>query len=314
MIRRQTYRTVILMTTPSAHWLISGASGFIGQHLCAQLAQLGVKVTALSRSPSQTAKRLNIRAIAATKELDAQERFDVIVHLAGANVFAWPWTEARKSVLMQSRLDVADDLLAFCARAKHPPSTWIQASAVGFYPTTSTRPLHEQDSPGEGFAATLCQAIEARALEAQQWGLRVVLLRLGLVLGKSGGVFPMQRLGTQLGGGAVLGDGTQRMSWIHVSDAVGIMLQAADKSHVSGPVNAIAPDCPSNRDWTMRLARRLKRPVIWRVPAFLLRPVLGQRAPLLLQGAPIDIQAQRTFGLSVRFPTLESALDDLCGL
>jgi uncharacterized protein len=300
------------LTDNASHWLISGATGFVGSALCAYLKQKDVQVTALSRDPKKAAQRLQVRAVQSTAELDAQDRFDAIVHLSGANVFAWPWTKARKQVLRDSRLNVAQDLLQFCARAKQPPKTWIQASAVGFYPSDSQHTLDERAAPGTGFAAELCQAIEDRAMQAAKFGARVVNLRFGLVLGNAGGVFPLQRLGVKLGGGAVLGSGGQHMSWIHIDDVVGLIMQSVENLGVHGAINAVADECPSNREWTKQLAAALDRPVLWRIPALMLQPFLGQRAPLLLSGAQIHSTAQRECGLRLQFPSLELALRDLC--
>jgi uncharacterized protein len=300
------------MQQQTQKWLIAGASGFVGTALCEKLRAQGVSVTVISRNPVKTAARLGLRAIAQTSELGADEDFDVIVHLAGANVFAWPWIASRKQELRQSRLLVADDLLAFLARAAKPARVWIQASAVGFYPTISEQPLDERAEPGTGFASELCLAIESAALRASAYGSRVVNLRFGLVLGRSGGVFPMMRLGTRLGGGSVLGAGSQHVSWIHIKDAVGLICQCAANIDANGPINATAPDNPTYKDFAKALAEELHRPMLWRIPAMLLKPILGERAPLLLEGAALIPAAQKRFALQLQFPNLRTAFQELC--
>ena len=177
--------------------LITGATGFIGRTLELAAQAAGVQVTVLSRNPEQALKILGaVSAHRSADEIADDAQFDAIVHLAGANVMAWPWTATRKRVLMASRIGIAEQLLAFLARAKSPPKAWVQASAVGFYPTISAKVLDESAGPGLGFAAELCQAIEAKALAANALGVRVVNLRIGVVLGKGGGVYPLMRLAT----------------------------------------------------------------------------------------------------------------------
>ncbi len=292
--------------------LITGATGFIGQELVKAAHEAGVQVTVLSRNPAHARKILgNVTAHESADTLADDAQFDAIVHLAGANVLAWPWTAARKRVLMDSRLGIAEQLLAFVARAKTPPSAWVQASAVGFYPTQSAQLLDESAAAGTGFAAELCQAIEAISGKAEPFGLRVVNLRIGVVLGKGGGAYPMMRLAAFVGGGAVLASGAQHFAWVHLDDVVAMLVRAGFDGDLHGAVNAVAPHAPTNQEFTATLAKQLHRPMLWRIPAFALRPVLGQRAPLLLQGAEIVPAKLLDMDFAFRFPTLAAALADI---
>ena len=292
--------------------LITGATGFIGRALVQAAQAAGVHITVLSRNPENAAKllgKVTVYRNAADIADDAQ--FDAIVHLAGANVIAWPWTLKRKRVLMASRIQIAEELLAFLARAKSPPKAWVQASAVGFYPTQSTQVLDEASAPGTGFAAELCQAIEAKALAAKAFGLRVVNLRFGVVLGKEGGVYPMMRLATLIGGGAKLAGGQQFFAWVHVQDVVAMLAQSTFDARLNGAVNAVAPQAATNQEFAEIQAKQLRRPLLWRIPAFALRPVLGLRAPLLLEGAQIAPNKLVQIGFSFRYPTLAAALAEI---
>ncbi len=292
--------------------LITGATGFIGSNLVQAALAAGVQVTVLSRNPENARKLLGtVPVYRDATEIAHEVEFDAIVHLAGANVIAMPWTESRKRVLMESRLQIAEQLLAFLARAKSPPKVWVQASAVGFYPTKSAQDLDETAPAGSGFAAELCQAIEGKSLSASDFGLRVVNLRIGVVLGKSGGVYPMMRLATRVGGGAKLANGKQFFAWVHVQDVVAMLAQASFDARINGPVNAVAPHAVTNQEFAEIQAKQLHRSVLWRIPAFVLRLALGQRAPLLLEGAKITPTKLLEIDFNFRYPTLAAALAEI---
>lgn len=292
--------------------LITGATGFIGRALVNAAQTAGVHVSVLSRNPEKARKNLGaVSVYRSADEISDDAQFDAVVHLAGANVIAWPWTAARKRELMASRIDIAEQLLGFLARAKNPPKAWIQASAVGFYPTSSAQILDETSAAGDGFAAELCQAIEAKANAAGAFGLRVVNLRIGVVLGKGGGVYPMMRLATQIGGGAVLASGKQFFAWVHLNDVVAILARASFDVRFEGAINAVAPQAVTNQEFSAIQAKQLRRPCFWRIPAFALRPVLGQRAPLLLAGAEIRPAKLINIGFDFRYPNLAAALAEI---
>jgi uncharacterized protein len=289
--------------------LVTGASGFIGSALVARLRARGDTVIALSRQPAHTEKRLGVRSVADPQ--DIAEPVDAIVHLAGANVMALPWTSARKAVLRGSRLGIAEALLAWQQARPHQAQSWVQASAVGFYPTQSSSALTETAPSGSGFAAELCQAIEAQSARAAALGARVVNLRFGLVLGAKGGVYPMLRLATKLGGGSTVGSGQQRVAWIHIEDAVGLILHSLDQPKWHGAINAVAPESPSYQAFAGALAQSVQRPSWLRVPALLLKLALGARAPLLLEGAQILPDKAQALGYTFQYPQLQEALADL---
>ncbi len=293
--------------------LVTGATGFIGTALVNAALASGQAVTIISRRPAAASRRFagQVRVFQSATELTTEDRFDVIVHLAGANVFAWPWFAARKRSLLRSRLGIADDLLAYLERAKHCPRVWIQASAVGFYPTLSEQSLDESSSSGNGFAAELCQAIEAAATKAEAMGVRVVNLRMGLVLGRTGGVLPTLLLATKLTGGTVIGSGTQRVAWIHIDDVLMMISQAASDFRWQAAINAVAPHAPNYQEFAQALAHATHRPTPWRVPAPLMRLVLGERAPLLIEGAEILPKRALELGFEFRYRDLKAALLEL---
>jgi uncharacterized protein len=300
--------------------LISGATGFIGAQLTRAALAAGCSVTVISRQPEKAVKLFGhaVQAVASCDALNDGDQFDAIVHLAGANVFALPWFRGRKNTLLRSRLELADALLAFVQRAKTPPAVWLSASAVGFYPipggaapadaaTTTQTVFTETADAGTGFAAELCQAVEARVAQAASYGVRAAALRFGLVLGRTGGVFPQILLATRFGGGAVVGRGTQRVAWVHIDDAVGTIAFALADARCAGPINVVAPQSPTYRSFIEEIARAAHRPTPWRVPALVLKLALGERAPLLLEGAQISPAKLAELNFGFQFPELKSA-------
>jgi len=298
-------------TGNSSRVLIAGATGFIGTALVKALLARGYSVVALSRNPEKAKAKLHVEAIRDASELSSP--IDAVVNLAGANVFAMPWTERRKKLLVDSRVGVTEALLTQFKQSAAPPKVWIQASAVGFYPSTSSQPVDELSAPGKGFAARLCQAIEQSSQHAEALSMRVVNLRFGLVLGRTGGVFPMMKLGTQLTGGSVLGTGLQHVAWIHLDDVIALIHSALEQQNWKGAVNAVAPQSPNYREFATALSRATHRPRWLRVPEFVLKIALGERAPLLLEGAQIEPRAALNKGFKFAFPDIDAAMADLVG-
>ena len=296
------------------HLLITGASGFIAGALIAVALRQGLKVSALTRSPAKLETRFpGLRGYADPLQIPSNCGVDAVVHLSGANVFALPWTAARKRSLRASRIGIAERLQQAIAGWQQAPACWIQASAVGFYPTQSTTVLTEQSAPGTHFAAQLCQEIEASALRAETLGMRTVNLRIGLVMGRSGGVYPLMRLGTLLSGASVLGSGDQRVAWIHIDDLVSLIArcisdapcehgqvsrerhggQVSRERHggqVCGAINAVAPQSPTYKEFATAMAGALNRPCWLKIPQLALKLTLGERAPLMLEGAEISAE------------------------
>ena len=289
--------------------LIAGATGFIGTALMKSLRAQGYHPVVVSRNPTKAKLKLGVAAISLTEALTGP--IDAVINLAGANVFALPWTDRRKKLLLDSRIGVTKALLTQLKQSNLRPKVWIQASAVGFYPTQSSTPLDEHSAPGTGFAAQLCQAIEQSSAEAKALGARVVNLRFGLVLGQTGGVFPMMKLGTQLAGGSVLGSGEQRVAWIHLTDAVALIQAALENPKWQGAINAVAPQSPSYLEFASALSLAAHRPRWLKVPAFLLKIALGERAPLMLEGAQIKPRAALKSGFVFAFPDLQAAMRQL---
>ena len=301
--------------------VITGATGLIGRALARRLVHAGHQVVALSRDPAAAAHRLPARCqIAAwapatgTVASDVLRGTDAVIHLAGEGVADRRWTPRRKQAIRDSRVETTRALvhaLASLPTAERPP-TFVGASAIGIYGERGDEPLDELSPGGSGFLADVCRQWELATLAASDLGLRTVVVRIGVVLGREGGalahLLPVFRLGL----GARLGTGRQWMSWIHLDDVVGLLSHAATHPGVAGVVNAVAPAPVRNTDFTRQLATAVHRPTALRLPAAVVRLLLGESATVVLSSQRVLPAAAESLGFHFAFPHLETALDDLC--
>lgn len=301
----------------SKRFLVSGGTGFIGSALCRLLLEQGHTVTLLTRQPARALQRFDgqqgsrLRCIASTSELTASDCFDVVVNLAGAPVVGPPWTEARRKVLLASRLGTTQQLLDYVQRCEQKPALWLQASAIGYYGSDSAASCDEHTPAGQGFAADLCRRWEEQTAALPEQGIRRVVLRFGLVFGRDGGSFAPLALPFRFGLGSVIGSGRQTMAWVHLQDVLGAMAWAVRHSELEGAFNLVAPDVVSYRGFAQQLAGVLRRPLFLRVPQWLLHLLLGEMATMLTQGPRIVPRRLQEAGYAFRFATLQAALRDL---
>lgn len=296
------------------HILLTGGTGLIGQHLCQVWRQQGHRLTVWSRRPEQVAKicGTGVRGVARLEDIADEDEVDAVVNLAGAPIADRPWTAARRNLLWTSRVTLTEQLLAWLERREHRPQVLISGSAVGWYGDGGERELTEASPPvKEDFASQLCIAWEETAQRAEALGIRVVLVRTGLVLAADGGFLSRLRLPYKLGLGGALGDGRQWMPWVHIDDQIGLIDFLLQHNEASGPYNACAPEPVRNREFAKRLGRTLHRPAFMPMPALLLKAGLGELSTLLLGGQrarPVRLLAA---GFTFRFNDLQSALDNL---
>ncbi len=302
---------------------ITGATGFVGQHLCPALIEAGHEVIALVRAKpgrdlGATGARLGgaeARAydgfnLASTRA--AIEGADGVVNLAGENILGGRWTEAFLAACRRSRVETTAVLIEAMAGLDVSPRVLVSASAIGWYGAReATEAVTEASDVGDDPLAEICTAWEAAALPAADAGTRVVRLRLGMVIGKGGGALAKMETPFKFGVGGRLGGGHQMMSWIHIDDVVGLILYALANETLSGPVNATAPTPVSNREFTKAFAKRLRRPAFLPVPGFALRLMLGAGAQVLLTGQRVLPAAAQAAGYAFQHPALEGALADL---
>lgn len=299
----------------TASVLVTGATGLVGRALVRSFAQAGIGVIALSRDAARAQALLAAPGVRCIDRLDLLQddvAIDAVVHLAGARVLDARWSTARQAALVASRVDVAGELLALMKRMRQAPRVLVSASAVSYYGAAGTTPRTEADVPlDDGFASQLCVRVEAAASRAREIGVRVVPLRLGIVLARDDGALPPLATSVRFGLGAELGTGTQPVAWIHLDDVVRLIRFAIDADGLAGPVNAVAPETPSQAAFMRAVAARFDRRIRLRVPAAVLRAVLGERAVLLLEGQVVLPRAARDAGFVFSHPTLADALANL---
>ncbi|KJK18280.1 TIGR01777 family oxidoreductase [Pseudomonas sp. 2(2015)] len=296
------------------HILLTGGTGLIGQHLCQHWLAQGHRLTVWSRRPEQVGKLCGsgVRGIARLDELADDDGVDAVINLAGAPIADRPWSSSRRALLWASRITLTEQLLAWLEKRQQRPEVLISGSAVGWYGDGGERELTEASQPvKEDFASQLCIAWEETAMAAQPLGIRVVLVRTGLVLASEGGFLSRLRLPFKLGLGGPIGDGRQWVPWIHIHDQIALIDFLLQHKDASGPYNACAPEPVRNREFARRLGRALHRPAVMPMPALLLKAGLGELSTLLLGGQrarPVRLLAA---GFTFRFNDLQSALDEL---
>ena len=286
--------------------LVTGASGFIGTALCRALLKRGDQVVALVHKSEP-----EVTGLERIDQLDQLEgAIDAVVNLAGAPIADARWSDSRKALLLSSRLDTTNALISWMSQQKEPPKTLISGSAIGFYGAcTSDEKITEASAPlCQDFSADLCQQWEAEALRAEGLGVRVCLLRTGVVLG-NGGALAKMRLPFLMGGGGPIASGKQWMPWIHLQDEVDAILHLLDRDDLSGPFNLTAPDPSRNRDFVKAYAESLKRPAFMPMPGFAVDLMLGSEASALLtEGLRVVPQRLEESGFQFTYPILENAL------
>jgi uncharacterized protein (TIGR01777 family) len=235
---------------------------------------------------------------------------DAIVHLAGEPV-AQRWTDDARRRILDSREGGTRVLVDAIAKADPKPRALISAGAVGYYGPHGDEPLDEDSPPGSDFLARVCAAWELEANKAR--GLRVVIVRTGVVLDQHGGALSKMLLPFKLGGGGPVAGGNQYMPWIHVDDVVGIYLRAIDDPAWSGPVNATAPDPVTNRTFSKALGRALHRPAVAPIPAFAIRLLYGDMAEIVTTGQRVLPKRTQALGYTYQHTNLDDALESALG-
>ncbi len=263
--------------------VMSGSTGLVGSALVPALSGAGHEVTRLVR-PGRRGGAPGIAWDPAAGLMDGSglEGHDAVVHLAGENIASGRWTAARKERIRASRVQGTALLARTLAGLAQPPATLVCASAIGYYGDRGDEVLTEESPPGDDFLARVCQEWEAAAAPARERGIRVVHLRFGVILSRSGGALARMLPPFRLGLGGRLGSGTQWMSWIALADVVRLVQAVLGDDRLSGPVNAVAPGAVTNAVFTRALGRALSRPTLLPVPAFALKLLLGEMAEALL--------------------------------
>ena len=286
---------------------ITGASGFIGQALGKLAAASGHEVVAFSRSGVWTAPWVAESRRLSSSGLDPSG-CEALVHLAGESLLGF-WSKAKKQRIWSSRVGLTKAVVDSLGNARPRPRVLLCASGTGFYGDRGDEQLGETSSRGSGFLSDLCVAWESAAMQAEQLGARVVLVRTGMVLGTDGGALALLKKVFGLGLGGRLGDGRQWTPWIHLDDQVRLMMWCIENASVTGPVNHVAPGAVTNREFTATLAKSLKRTAFFHAPAFALRLVMREMATEMLLGSQrVTPRVGLDLGFTFKYPDLHSAL------
>ena len=298
----------------SMRLIVTGASGYIGTPLCAALLDQGHALTLFTRSsprnPNTGTKRWLHWTPGTLRDWDAAlDGADGIINLAGEPIAEKNWSGHQRRRIEKSRIDATHSLVQACAKAKVKPKFLINASAVGYYGPHGDEVIAEETPPGDDFLSLLCRDWEAEAVTAEELGLRVVRLRIGIVLGPGGGALTKMVEPFKYFLGGPLGSGQQWMSWIHIEDLVRLIGMLTENPKARGPVNATAPNPVRNKEFAKTLGKLLHRPSWMPVPGFALRLVLGEMADMLLTGQRVVPAAAEKLGFQFRYPNLPEALE-----
>lgn len=300
--------------------LITGGTGMIGRNLTEVLLQKGFQVIILTRKIADKQNNSNIRyAVWDIKreqiDIAALQEADIIIHLAGAGVVDKKWTAAYKKEIISSRTDSSRLIIEALKNNTNKVKTFISTSAIGWYGADKdpVKPFTENDPAAENFLGRTCKAWEESVAPVAYLGIRLVKLRTGIVLCNEGGALPEFKRALLFGIAAVIGNGKQIVSWIHIDDLSRLFLYAIENKSLEGSYNAVAPEPVSNKTLTVQLAKTMRGrfyiPVL--VPSFIIRLVLGQRSVEVLKSTTVSCKKILDTGFTFLYSTIESAITDL---
>ncbi len=293
--------------------LLTGGTGFIGRQLCKTLIKSGHQITVLSRQPLsfvQASIDPSVSVISSLEALSTSSHFDAVINLAGEPIMGHRWSPAYKEKLRQSRIALTESLVSKIALLQKKPEVLISGSAIGIYGDQGDLILDETFNPSGamGFSQSLCLDWENAARKAEVLGVRVCIIRTGLVVGHAGGFLQRMLLPFKLGLGGPIASGRQWMSWIHLEDEVGMIKFLLDQKSLRGTFNGTAPHPVTNAELTETLARSLKRPAFFRVPAFVVNAIFGEMGALLLESQRVTPKHAVDQGYIFQYTDLQTAL------
>jgi uncharacterized protein (TIGR01777 family) len=298
--------------------VITGATGFIGGALCKKLCK-DYEIVALSRNTE--AARKSIGDIAKIVLWDAKTSAGwaeeangafAIINLAGENAASGRWNKARKSRILQSRLDAIGAIVETIKQLKNKPKVVVQTSAIGWYGLSSDESFDEDSPLGEGFLAGVCRDIESRAEEYERLGVRCAIIRTGVVLGRDGGAFPKMVKPFRFYLGGYLGSGRQWFSWIHLDDEIAAIKFLMENESLKGAFNLTAPQPVTMREFSKILGKVMHRPVWFNAPAFAARLAFGEMADeMLLSGQKVLPKRLLNTGFDFKYTNVKQALVDI---
>lgn len=295
---------------------ITGATGFVGSRLVERLQAQGHQPLILTRnraSADRAFPTLEIVAYTPTESGSWQQAIagcDAVVHLAGEPIAETRWTPERKQEILKSRQLSTQKIVEAIAQANPKPTVLVNASAIGYYGTSETATFDESSPSGNDFLAEVCQAWEAEAQKVKNAGVRLVILRLGIVLGDGGALAKMTPPFKVFAGGPI-GTGRQWFSWIHRDDLVNLILESLTRKDIEGVFNATAPNPVRMTELCQTIGETLNRPSWLPVPSFALEALLGEGAKVVLEGQQVLPKRTTSYGFKYRYPTVKQALAEI---
>jgi uncharacterized protein len=300
---------------------LTGGTGLVGTRLIHRLQKRDDKVVLLTRRPEAARERfgptVNVIEGDPTQPgswMDAASECDSVINLAGENLFGRRWNGDFKKRIAESRIkateNVVQALRQSSAQSDGAPRVLVNASAIGIYGPQGDEELTEESPPGADFLAKVCLNWEQTARRAEANGVRVVLVRIGVVLDKTGGALAAMLTPFKFGAGGPVASGRQWMSWIHHDDLIGLFLLVLDKADASGPINGTAPKPVTNKEFAQALGRALHRPSFMPMPGFMLRLITGEAAEVVVKGQRVLPRRPLALGYEFKFPTIDAALAD----
>jgi uncharacterized protein (TIGR01777 family) len=290
--------------------LITGASGLVGSALVPALEENGHEIFRVSRSAAESDHDVQWDPYEgfANTESAKLKGLDAVVHLAGESIAEY-WSEEKKESLRKSRVKGTETLVNALKKLDSPPKIFVSASAVGYYGSRGDDEITEESGPGDGFLSDLCVDWEAEAMKAEEFGARVVIPRIGIVLAKDGGALAKMITPFSFGLGGTVGGGDQWMSWIALPDLVKLIQFLINNDRMRGPLNATSPNPARNREFTSALGTVLNRPTFIPVPGFGVKLLFGEMGErLLLEGVKVLPKKLSEAGFKFDYPELEAAL------
>jgi len=293
--------------------VVGGGSGFVGKSLCSLLRRRGHEVVIVSRAPIKSpVDGCDVMTWDSLKKDGIPSGTTAAVNLAGANILdplkRWG---SYASVVRQSRLDTTKDLVTAISHSLSPPTVFVSASAIGYYPSSPTADYDEESvCVPSNFIEQLVHDWEDAATLPPEVETRLVKVRIGVVLGKGGGIVQNMWLPFYLGGGGPVGSGKQWFPWVHIDDVAGVFLHAIENEHVKGTLNAVAPTPASNAEFASAFGAAMWRPAFIPLPGFVVNTVFGsERGAIMLEGQKVNPKKTLESGYEFEYPHLKEACE-----
>ncbi|MCX7878312.1 MAG: TIGR01777 family oxidoreductase [Ignavibacteria bacterium] len=295
-------------------FLITGATGLIGRNLISEIRKRNYSYIVLSRSPDKARQSIkDALMILSYDEIEKikNEKVDVVINLAGSNIGEGRWTEKRKRLIKGSRINITSKLTELIRNMEQKPELLISSSGIDYYGDTGDKIVNEDFHSGKGFLADVCKEWESEAMKASECGVRVVIIRTGVVIEENAPAVKKILMPYRFFIGGPLGSGKQYFSWIHISDLVKLILFIFENRKITGPVNAVSPSPVTMNELAKTVGKLMRRPSILRVPETLLKLIMGEASELVISSHRVIPEKAQTNGFVFSFREISDALRDI---